>query len=50
MKLYRSFEIKWYHLLFGLLGLVTVVFALFWVFISKNQVKNFVEEETDMVA
>jgi len=50
MKLYRSFEIKWYHLLFGLLGLVTVVFVLLWLFISKSQVKNFVEDETDIVA
>ena len=50
MKLYRSFEIKWYHLLFGLLGLVTVVFVFLWLFISKSQVKNFVEDETDIVA
>jgi len=50
MKLYRSFEIKWYHLLFGLLGLVTIVFVLLWLFLSKSQVRNFVEDETDMVA
>ena len=50
MKLYKSFEIKWYHLLFGLLGLITIVFVLLWMFLSKSQVKNFVEEETDIVA
>ncbi|MFZ5981232.1 MAG: hypothetical protein ACOYVF_11435 [Candidatus Zixiibacteriota bacterium] len=50
MKLIRAFEIKWYHILFGLLGLLTIVFVLLWLFIGKSQVNKFTEEKTDMVA
>ena len=43
------FEIKWYHIVFGLLGVLAVLFALFWLFISKTGVGSFVEDETDIV-
>ena len=50
MQIYRSFEIKWYHLLFGLLGVLAVVFVLLWLFVGKSRVRNFFEDETDIVA
>ncbi len=50
MKLYRNYEIKWYHLVFGLLGLLVVVSVLFWLFVGKSRVKYFHEDETDMAA
>jgi len=50
MKLYRAFEIKWYHLLFGLLALIGVVFLIGWLFISNRRPGDLLEDETDIVA
>ena len=44
-----TFQIKWYHLLFGFVGLLAVLAILAWLFLSKTHVSSFVEDETDIV-
>ena len=50
MSVYRVFRIKWYHVLFGLLGLVAVVLVLAFFLVSRKGPSYFVEDETDIVA
>ncbi len=49
MKVYRAFEIRWYHILIALGGLVAVVFVLAMLFLSKDGVRTIVEDKTDIV-
>jgi hypothetical protein len=44
-----TFQIKWYHVLFGFIGLLAALAILAWFFLSKTQVRSFVEDETDIV-
>ncbi len=46
----RFVEIKWYHLLIALGGLVAVLFVLIWILLAKGGPGYFVEDETDIVA
>ena len=43
------FQIKWYHFLFGFLGLLAVLLVGVWLFLSKTSVASFVEDEADIV-
>lgn len=49
MRIRHLIEIKWYHILFGLFGLLAVVFVLVWIFLSRSGPGYFVEDETDIV-
>ncbi len=49
MSVYRVFRIKWYHILFGLLGLVAVVLGLVFFLMARKGPSYFVEDETDIV-
>ncbi|MCP4685739.1 MAG: hypothetical protein GY867_09885 [bacterium] len=49
MKVYRAFELRWYHLLIALGGLVAVIFVLALLFLSKDGVRTIVEDKTDIV-
>lgn len=44
------FQVKWYHLLFGFLGIIAVAVLIAWFFLSKENVSYFVEDETDIVS
>lgn len=44
------FQVKWYHLLFGFLGIIAIATMIAWFFLSKESVANFVEDETDIVS
>ncbi|MBU0983493.1 MAG: hypothetical protein KKA42_06460 [candidate division Zixibacteria bacterium] len=48
MKVYRV-EIKWYHLVFGLLGMLAVAFVLVWMFMGEKRIGNFGDDTTDLV-
>ncbi len=50
MALRRVFQIKWYHLLIGFLGILVVALALVWIFLAKDGVSYIVEDETDIVS
>jgi len=49
VSVYRVFRIKWYYLLFGLLGLLAVLLVVVWIFLAKDGPSYFVEDETDIV-
>ncbi len=49
MQVYRTFELRWYHLLIALGGLVAVIFVLVWLFLAKDGVRTIVEDKTDIV-
>jgi len=49
MKVRNLVEIKWYHILFGLLGLFAVLFVLAWILLSRTGPSYFIEDETDIV-
>jgi len=49
MRAYRIFQIKWYHLLFGLLGLLAVVVVLLLVLLNNRRPGDLLEDETDIV-
>lgn len=49
MKVIRPFEIKWYHLLLGFLGILLVVLVVVLVLMSGRGPRYFVEDETDIV-
>jgi hypothetical protein len=49
MRLIPRFEIKWYHLLLGFLGILAVVLVVVVVLLSSHGPKDFVEDETDIV-
>ena len=50
MSVYRVFSIKWYHILFGLLGLLAVLVIAVWILLEKDGPSYFVEDETDIVS
>ena len=49
MKVIRTFEIKWYHLLFGFLGILFVAVIVVLVLMNGRGPSYFVEDETDIV-
>ncbi len=49
MSIYRAFQIKWYHLLLGFLGILVVLAVLAWILLAKDGPSYFVEDETDIV-
>jgi hypothetical protein len=49
MRAYRAFEIRWYHLLIALGGLVAVLFVLVWMFLARDGVRAIHEDKTDIV-
>lgn len=49
MKIYRSLEVKWYHVLFGSLGLGAVIAVLLYFFLGRDRLGYFAEDETDIV-
>jgi hypothetical protein len=49
MRIYRTLEIKWYHLLLALIGLAAVAFVILWFFVGKRRLVHIVEDETDIV-
>ncbi len=49
MNLRPSFEIKWYHILFGLLGIGLVVFAVLHFYFGPRRLSYFHEDKTDIV-
>lgn len=49
MRAYSAFEVRWYHLLIALGGLVAVIFVLVWMFMAKDGVRRIVEDKTDIV-
>ena len=50
MGMQRVFQIKWYHLLIGFLGILAVVLVLAWIFLARDGVSYIVEDETDIVS
>jgi uncharacterized membrane protein len=50
MSVYRVFSIKWYHILFGLLGLIGIVAGVVLVLIAGKGPDYFVSDETDITA
>lgn len=49
MRVYRSWELKWYHLLIALGGLLAVGVVVVWIFMGDRRPTYFVEDETDLV-
>ncbi len=50
MSAYRVFSIKWYHILFGLLGLLGIVALVVFFMMAGKGPSYFVEDETDIVS
>lgn len=50
MKVYRSLELKWYHILIGAIGLGAVIGVLLYFFLGRNRLAYFAEDETDIVS
>ena len=50
MNYYRMSRLKWYHILFGVLGVVFVAGIVVYFMFGRNRLEHFVEDETDIVA
>jgi hypothetical protein len=50
MRAIRPFEIKWYHLQLGFLGILVVVLVVVLVLMRVRGRGLFVEDETDIVS
>jgi hypothetical protein len=46
---FPTFEIKWYHLLFGVLGIIFVLGVIVITLMNGRGPSYFVEDETDIV-
>ena len=49
MSVAKVFQVKWYHLLIGLLAILAVLLVLVWIMLAKEGPAYFVEDETDIV-
>ena len=49
MRIYPSFQIRWYHIVLGILGIGVVLFAVLYIFFDRRRLNGFVEDETDIV-
>jgi hypothetical protein len=49
MKWYKTFEIKWYHLVIGLGAIIGILFVILWLVMSDRQISCFHEDDTDIV-
>jgi hypothetical protein len=46
----RVFQIKWYHIVIALAGVLAVALVLVWIFMAKGGPSGFFEDETDIVS
>lgn len=49
MSVYRVFSIKWYHIVFGLLGILGIILLLVAIMMAGKGPGYFTEDETDIV-
>lgn len=49
MRILRTIEIKWYHLLLGLFAFAGIIFVILWFFSGNRRIMRIVEDETDIV-